>query len=91
MPTEAPSENYLELFDVTKKEQVGKLPLALLRFLPRVGERIFFPFSGPGNWISYTVVAVEYFIGYNPSTGEAATPSTSGTGKITLFVQPNQT
>ncbi len=86
MATEAQSDNCLELFDVAKKAQVGKVPLALIRFIPRTGERIFFPSSGPGNWVAYTVVAVEYFLGYDLATGQPATPATGGTGRVTLYV-----
>jgi hypothetical protein len=63
----------------------------MLKFLPRAGERVFFPSADPENWISYTVVAVEYFVGFNPATGQPATPSSSGTGRITLYVEPNKT
>jgi hypothetical protein len=91
MATEAHGDNYLELFDVGKKQQVGKLPLASLKFLPRAGERVFFPSTDPGSWISYTVAAVEYFVGFNLATGEPATPSTGGSGRITLYVEQNKT
>jgi len=77
----------VELVDVAKKEQVAKIPLPLIRFIPRIGERIFFPSSSaPGNWVSYTVVAVEYFIGYDLVTGQPATPATGGMERITLYV-----
>ena len=66
------NESYLELFHVSKKAQVAKVPLASIRFIPRIGERIFLPLHGPENWDSYTVVAVEYFIGYDPSTSQAS-------------------
>ncbi len=85
MATEAQTDSYLELFDVSKKEQVAKTPLALIRFIPRTGERIFLPSPEPGNWAAYTVVAVEYFLGYDPS-GQPATPATGGMGRITLYV-----
>ena len=91
MASEAESENYLELVDVAKKEQVGKLPLANIRFLPRTGERIFFPSSStPGHWVSYTVAAVEYFIGYDLVTGLPANSATHGTGRITLYVEQSR-
>jgi hypothetical protein len=91
MATEAQGENYLELFDVATKEQVGRVPLASLKFLPRAGERVFFPAATADKWTSYTVVAVEYFVGFNLATGQPATPSTGGTGRITLFVEANKT
>jgi hypothetical protein len=40
------NESYLELFHVSKKAQVAKVPLASIRFMPRVGERIFLPLHG---------------------------------------------
>jgi hypothetical protein len=43
------NETYLELFDVSKKTQVGKAPLASIRFMPRIGERIFLPLDEPGH------------------------------------------
>ncbi|HEV3108966.1 MAG TPA: hypothetical protein VGY99_00620 [Candidatus Binataceae bacterium] len=91
MATEAQSENYLELVDVAKKEQVGKVPLPNIRFIPRTGERIFFPSSStPGHWVSYTVVAVEYFIGYDLITGQPGTSATGGAGRITLYVEESK-
>lgn len=86
MATEADSDNCLEVFDVAKKAQVARIPLATLKFIPRTGERIFFPSGGPGNWVAYTVEAVEYFIGYDLTTGLPATPATGGTGRVTLYV-----
>jgi hypothetical protein len=88
MATEAHSEPYLELFDVEKKKQVGKVPLDLIRFVPRAGERLFLPSSSsPGKWLAYTVEAVEYFLGYDLSTGQAATPATGASGgRITIYV-----
>jgi len=87
MATEADSESYLELFDVAKKARVAKIPLAEIRFIPRTGERIFFPASGPEKWTAYTVVAVEYFIGYDLTTGQPALPAEGGTGRVTLYVE----
>lgn len=86
MATEADSDNCLEVFDVATKTQVARIPLALIRFIPRTGERIFFPSSGVGNWAAYTVEAVEYFIGYDLATGQPAPPATGGTGRVTLYV-----
>jgi len=83
-------ESYLELFDVARKEKVAKAPLADIRFVPRTGERIFIPLQGPGDWDSYTVVAVEYFLGYNPSTGEPSRSASKGIGRITLYVEASK-
>jgi hypothetical protein len=90
MAIEAEGESYLEVFDVSKKAQVAKIPLASVRFIPRTGERIFFSSSGPGNWVSYTVITVEYFIGYDPSTATPATPAMGGFGRVTLYVEESK-
>jgi hypothetical protein len=84
-----PEENYLELFDVSKKESVGRRPLDKLRFIPRAGERLFLPLHGPGNWVSYTVVGVEYFLGYDPGLGEPSYPSV-GISRVTVYVEPSK-
>ncbi len=83
-------ESYLELYDVARKEKVAKAPLAEIRFIPRTGERIFISLDGPGDWDSYTVVAVEYFLGYDPSTGEPSRTLSRGIGKITLYVEASK-
>jgi hypothetical protein len=84
MATE-PNQSYLELYDVGKKEKVAEAPLAGIRFIPRTGERIFIPRKGPEHWDSYTVVAVEYFLG-ETSEGQPALSS----GKITLYVEESK-
>jgi hypothetical protein len=89
MATEAHSENYLELFDVSKNESIGRRPLDQLRFIPRTGERLFLPLHGTGNWTSYTVVAVEYFLGYDPATAQPSNPS-AGISRITLYVEQSK-
>ncbi len=76
------NESYLELFDVSKKTQVGKAPLASIRFMPRVGERIFLPHNQAGHWVSYTVVSIEYFLG-RPSPSE-------GMDRVTLYVEESK-
>ena len=73
------NETYLELFDVSKKTQVGKAPLASIRFMPRIDERIFLPLDEPGHWDSYTVVAIEYFL-------RGRFPSES-MDRVTLYVE----
>ena len=90
MSTEKDAESYLELYDVAKKEKVAKTPLADIRFIPRTGERIFIPRRAPGDWDSYTVVAVEYFLGYDPSTGEPSRSVSGGIGRITLYVEASK-
>lgn len=88
MPTDE-NDSYLELFDVAKKAQLGKRLLSQIRFIPRIGERIFFPVHGSGDWIAYTVVSVEYFLRYNPST-EQPPSSNEGMGRITLYLEESK-
>jgi len=78
----ASNKTYLELFDVSKETQVGKAPLASIRFMPRVGERVFLPLDEPKHWNSYTVVAVEYFLG-------GRSPS-EGMDRVTLYVEESK-
>ena len=87
MATEMENESYLELYDIAKKETVAKTPLAKIRFIPRTGERIFLALQGPGNWASYTVLDVVYFLGHDLSTGEPSRSGTEGTGRVTLYVE----
>jgi hypothetical protein len=91
MATEAEGDNYLELFDVANKEQVGKVPLASIRFIPRAGERIFLHSSIQGKWVSYRVIEVEYFLGYDLTTGQPTSASAGPRGRITLYVEPHRT
>jgi hypothetical protein len=86
MATEPAKQSHLELFDVAKKERVATAPLGEIGFIPRAGERIFIPLKGTGDWESYTVVGVEYFLGYD-ATGEPARSISKGFGRITLFVE----
>jgi hypothetical protein len=79
-------EGFIELYDLTKKTVVSKLPLAHVKFIPRVGERVLISPTGPGDWESYKVVDVEYFLNYDPIKGVPETPSEAG--KITLYVEP---
>jgi hypothetical protein len=76
------NETYLELFDVSKKTQVGKAPLASIRFIPRIGERIFIALDEPGHWNSYRVVSVEYFLG-----GQSPSESMD---RVTLYVEESK-
>ena len=89
MPTPEEHENYLEMFDVSTRTQVARTPLASVRFIPRIGERIFLSLHGPGNWKAFTVVNVEYFLGYDPSTGQTA--ASSGTvSRVSLYVEESK-
>jgi hypothetical protein len=87
MATEKEDEAYLELYDVSKKETVAKTPLAKVRFIPRSGERIFLALQGPGDWTSYTVVDVVYFLAYDTSTGKPSRSGKEGAGRVTLYVE----
>jgi hypothetical protein len=89
MAPEEVNESTLELYDLTRKEKVASAPLGAVRFVPRTGERIFIPVKGTGDWNSYTVVAVEYFLGYEAS-GEPARNMTSGIGRISLYVEASK-
>lgn len=82
-------ENYLELFDVEKKAQIGRVPLAQIRFIPRMGERLFLPPNGPGTWKAYTVASVEYFLGYDVNTGQPIAPKEGG-GRVTLYLEESK-
>jgi hypothetical protein len=90
MATENDNEGFLELYDLTTKQPVARAPLAEIRFMPRAGERIFISMGGPGGWESYTVVTVEYFLGYDQSTDEPARSLTRGMGRVTLYVEPSK-
>ena len=90
MASKKEQASYLELYDVAKKEKVAEAPLAEIKFIPRTGERIFIPLGGSKAWDSYTVVAVEYFLGYDQSTGEPSRSVSGGFGRITLFVEESK-
>ncbi len=90
MATETENESYLELYDIAKKEIVAKTPFAKVRFIPRSGERIFIALQGPGNWVSYTVLDVHYFLGYDSSTGKPARSGSEGVARVTLYVEPSK-
>lgn len=90
MASKKDDESYLELYDVARKEKVAKVALAEIKYIPRTGERIFIPLRRPKDWSSYTVVDVEYFLGYDPSTGEPSRSVSSGIGRITLYVEASK-
>ena len=89
MAAEMETESYLEVYEVAKKESVAKTPLAKVRFIPRSGERLFLALE-PGKWMSYTVVDVQYFLGYESSTGKPSRSGSKGFGRITLYVEPSK-
>jgi hypothetical protein len=84
------NEGFIELYDLTKKQAVAKAPLAEIRFVPRAGERIFIAAGGRGDWVSYTVINVEYFLGYDQSTDEPSRSLSRGIGRVTLYVEPSK-
>ena len=86
MPEPKQEQNYLELFDTSKKLTVARAPLAAISHLPRQGERIFLPLHKPGDWEAYTVAAVEYFVGGEPFDGEGPLES-PGLVRVTLYVE----
>jgi hypothetical protein len=90
MPAESENQSFLELYDIAKKEKVASAPLAEIRFIPRTGERIFIPLKGAGDWNSFTVVAVEYFLGYEQPGGEPTRTISSGFGRVTLYVEESK-
>jgi len=83
-------ESFIELYDVVTKEKVAEAPLAQIKFLPRAGERIFIALHGVGDWKSFDVINVEYFLGYDRATGEPSRSMSAGFGRITLYVEPSK-
>jgi hypothetical protein len=79
------NEGLIELYDVTTKAVITKVPIAHIRFLARAGERVLIP-TGPATWKSYKVLDVEYFMNYDPAKNTLQTASEGG--KITLYVEP---
>ena len=79
------NEGFIELFDLTTKTVVSKVPLTDLKFIPRVGERVLISPTGPGDWRPYKVLDVEYFLNYDPIRNVPTLPSEAG--KITLYVE----
>ena len=61
------NEGFIELYDLTTKAVVSRVPLSHIKFVPRAGERILISPTGAGDWRSYTVADVEYFLNYDPS------------------------
>ena len=79
------NEGFIELYDLTAKTVVSKVPLTHLKFIPRAGERILISPTGAGDWRSYKVLDVEYFLNYDPVRNVPTLPSEAG--KITLYVE----
>ena len=79
------NEGFLELYDLTTKTVVSTVPLTHLKFMPRAGERVLISPTGAGDWRSYKVLDVEYFLNYDPLRNVPQTASEAG--KITLYVE----
>lgn len=88
MASQDNNAGFLELYDLTTKKAVARAPLAEIRFIPRPGERIFLSVGQPGEWHSYTVVNVEYFLGYDESTNEPSGSLLRSMGRVTLYAEP---
>ena len=82
------NEGFIELYDVTTKAVVSRVPLLHIKFVPRAGERILITPTGPGDWRSYRVLDIEYFLNYDAARNVPETPSHGG--KITLYVEPSK-
>jgi hypothetical protein len=89
MPDAEEKQSYLELFDISKKEQVARAPLASIKHIPRTGERVFLPLHRPGDWEAFRVVAVEYFLGGEPSVSRGSLDEL-GLVRITLYVEQSK-
>lgn len=82
------NEGFIELYDLTTKTVVSKVPLTRIRFIPRAGERILISPTGPGDWRSYKVLDVQYFLSYDPTRNAPQPPLEAG--KITLYVEATE-
>lgn len=78
------SEGTLEIVDVGAERTVARLPFEKVRFLPRVGERIFLPASKIGEWELCDVMMVEYFCDERAPGSDL---DLTGLGKITIYVR----
>ena len=81
----AEEEKCLELFDVSNNASIGTVPLANVTHMPRKGERIFLRNKQAGDWTSYAVVEVEYFVG--TIEGSQVEP---GTVRVVLYAEPSK-
>jgi hypothetical protein len=79
------NEGFIELYELATKTIISKLPLTHLKFIPRARERILISATGAGDWRSYKVLDVEYFLNYDPLRNVPETASQAG--KITLYVE----
>jgi hypothetical protein len=82
------NEGFIEVYDLTTKTVISKVPVTHLKFIPRAGERILISLTGAGDWRSYKVLDVEYFLNYDPLRNVPQTASEAG--KITLYVETTE-
>lgn len=81
----AEEEKSLELFDISNNASIGTVPLANVTHMPRKGERIFLRNQQAGDWTSYAVVDIEYFVG---TTEDSQVES--GTVRVVLYAEPSK-
>ena len=81
-----PKQSYVELFEVPKNECIARAPLAEIPHLPRIMERIFLRHPVSGEWQSYTVLNIEYFLADPAAIGEGPL-EIPGMVRITLYVE----
>jgi hypothetical protein len=81
----AEEEKCLELFDIPNNASIGTVPLANVTHMPRKGERIFLRNQQAGDWTSYAVVEVEYFMG---TTEDSQVDP--GTVRVVLYAEPSK-
>lgn len=74
----------LEIVDVGAERTIARLPFEKMRFLPRVGERIFLPSRNIGEWELCDVMMVEYFCDERVAGSEL---DLTGLGKVTIYVR----
>jgi hypothetical protein len=82
--TTTASKGTLEIIDVGEERSIATVPMESMRFLPRVGERVFLPAKKLGEWELCDVMMVEYFLDGCIAGSEV---ESSGVGKITLYVR----
>jgi hypothetical protein len=82
MPEQEQNRDYLELFDISDNSAIGTVPIDRVKFVPRIGERIFLPLHQPGDWAEFKVVDIEYFL--STSQSQFGEP---GTIRVTLYAE----
>jgi hypothetical protein len=78
------TEEMLEIVDVCDERTIARMPTGKMRFLPRVGERIFLPGKSLGEWKLCDVTMVEYFCDERVAGSEL---ELTGMGKVTVYVR----